>query len=97
MGVSLVMEGSEGRRGRMSYNPRDYKTQKERVLAYMESYGSISGLEAFRDLGVYRLSAVIHTLRGEGYRIDSEVEHGQNRWGDPTKFARYHLKAGWVC
>lgn len=38
-------------------------TQGARVLDYMREYGSITSLEAFRDLGITRLSGVIFDLR----------------------------------
>ena len=43
--------------------------QQERVLNYMSDYGSVSSLEAFRDLGVTRLSAVIFNLKRKGVKI----------------------------
>ena len=63
---------------------------KQRVLEYMREYGSISSLEAFRDLGVTRLSAAIFELRKE-YDIRSEWEECPNRWGDKVRFVRYYL------
>lgn len=65
--------------------------QKRRVLDYMQEFGSISSLEAFRDLGVTRLSAVIFDLRDMGYAIDTEREHTVNRYGEKRSYARYRL------
>lgn len=65
---------------------------KERVLAYMEEHGSISSMEAFKDLGVTRLSAVIFDLRADGYEIDAKREKTVNRYGDKVSFARYTLR-----
>ena len=67
-------------------------TQKDRVLAYIREYGSISSLEAFRDLGCTRLSAVIFDLRAEGHEIEAKRETKKNRWGDKVTFARYSMK-----
>lgn len=66
-------------------------TQTERVLKYIEDYGSISSLEAFKDLGVTRLSAAIYNLRAEGYPIVSHNESALNRYGEKTHYARYTL------
>ena len=63
--------------------------QQERVLKYMMDYGSISSLEAFRDLGVTRLSAVIFCLKRKGHRITSTTEFRKNRYGEPVHFSRY--------
>lgn len=65
--------------------------QQERVLNYMQDFGSISSLEAFRDLGVTRLSAVIFVLKRKGHLISRKTEKSQNRYGEPVHFARYRL------
>lgn len=65
--------------------------QKQRVLKYIEEHGSISSLEAFRDLGVTRLSAVIFNLRHDGIGIESETEETTNRYGEKARFSRYRL------
>lgn len=65
--------------------------QQERVLNYMQDFGSISSLEAFKDLGVTRLSAVIFVLKRKGHIISSKTEKSKNRYGEPVHFARYRL------
>lgn len=66
--------------------------QQERVLKYMQDFGSISSLEAFQDLGVTRLSAIIHTLRHKkGYVIKADRESCKNRWNEPVWYARYTM------
>lgn len=65
--------------------------QQKRVLDYILEFGSISSLEAFRDLGVTRLSAVIFCLRRDGYRIVSTSERCKNRYGEAVCFARYSI------
>lgn len=68
-------------------------THKDRVLKYIEDFGSISSLEAFKDLGNTRLSASIWLLRHEdGLEIDNINETKKNRYGDKTTYARYYLK-----
>lgn len=66
--------------------------QKQRVLDYIGQFGSISSMEAFKDLGVARLSAVIFNLKEDGYEFDTKTEHGKNRFGEKTSYARYSLK-----
>lgn len=61
-------------------------------MDYIKVFGSISSREAFEDLGVTRLSAVIFDLKQEGYEFDTKTEHGKNRFGEPTHFARYSLR-----
>lgn len=65
--------------------------QQERVLQYMQDYGSISSLEAFKDLGVTRLSAVIFNLKRKGVQIKKIKESCKNRYGEPVYFARYSV------
>ena len=66
--------------------------QQQRVLQYMQEFGSISSLEAFKDLGVTRLSAVIFCLKKKGHKITSETEFCKNRYGEPVHFSRYSVK-----
>jgi len=68
-------------------------TQKDRVLRYIEDFGSISSLEAFKDLGNTRLSASIWLLRHEDeLEIESITESSKNRYGETTHYSRYYLK-----
>ena len=64
-------------------------TQKERVIKYINEFGSISSLEAFRDLGVTRLADVIFKLKKSGIAITTRTEKSINRYGEPVYFARY--------
>ena len=68
------------------------KTQAERVLDYIKWFGSITTLEAFRDLGVTRLSARIFELRAKGLNIDSTSVTSKNRYGETCTYAKYFLK-----
>lgn len=67
--------------------------QQERVLKYMSDFGSISSLEAIKDLGITRLAAVIHTLRHKrGYEIKAVMVSDTNRWDEPISYARYSME-----
>ena len=68
------------------------KTHQERVLQYIVQFGSISSMEAFRDLGVTRLSAVIFCLKKKGHKLKATTEHCKNRFGRDVYFARYTLE-----
>jgi len=65
-------------------------TQGNRVLNYMRQYGSITTLEAFKDLGITRLAGVIFELRKD-YNIVSKTEESRNRYGEKTSYSRYYL------
>lgn len=65
--------------------------QADMVLDYIERFGSITPLDAFRDLGVTRLSAVVFDLRRKGHDIETAMESAQNRFGKKTSYARYRM------
>lgn len=67
------------------------RKQCQRVLDYMTEFGSISTLEAFKDLGVARLASRIHDLKSMGYKIESEIKTSKNRYGENTHFKVYRL------
>lgn len=69
-------------------------TQAERVLQYIEDFGSITQLEALNDLGVMRLASRISDLKKQGYPISSEVEAVKNRYGENCYIKRYSLQGG---
>lgn len=63
--------------------------QTDRVLAYIREFGSITQLEALRDLGVFRLASRISDLKREGYDINSWMEQVTNRYGEKCYIKRY--------
>lgn len=65
------------------------ETQSERVLNYIDERGSITTLDAFRDLGITRLAARIHDLRREGIDIYGEMIEEENRFGEKVRFMCY--------
>ena len=67
------------------------KTQSERVLDYMKEFGSISSLEAFKDLGITRLSARIYELERQGHNIERKQQSMRNRYNEKTTFTRYSV------
>ena len=66
-------------------------TQCERVLQYMQDFGSINPLEAMKDLGVMRLASRVSDLKQEGYQIERQIVTTKNRYGEPTHYAEYRL------
>jgi len=70
----------------------DHKpTQNERIIDYMNRFGSITQLEALRDLGVMRLASRISDLRSRGVPIESEMIEVKNRFGEKGHAKRYRL------
>lgn len=63
--------------------------QTDRVLAYIREFGSITQLEALRDLGVFRLASRVSDLKRQGYAINGEMEAVYNRYGEKCYIKRY--------
>lgn len=66
-------------------------TQSQRVLDYLDEFGSITQLEAWKELGVMRLASRISDLKKRGYPITSKVETVKNRFGENCHVKRYCL------
>ena len=69
-------------------------TQAQRVLEYIEEFGSITQLEALKDLGVMRLASRISDLKKQGIPIKSDMETVKNRFGENCYIKRYSLAVG---
>ena len=73
------------------------QTHYSRLLDYLKNYGSITSLEAIRDLGNTRLSATIFDLKRDGYIIDTDMVKVATRFTKPngdkvfTNVAKYTL------
>ena len=74
-------------------------THLTRTLEYLHEFGSITTLDAFRDLGNSRLSSTIFLLRKKGHNIVSDYTDVPTRWLQPngdrkfTQVVRYRLIA----
>lgn len=68
-------------------------TQTDRVLDYLQQFGSITALEALRDLGIMHLSSRITELRQRGYPVERDMIEVKNRFGENTRVARYKVAA----
>ena len=66
--------------------------QKQKVLKYINDYGSITSWQAYQDLGIMQLGARIDGLQKDGYSFKKEWEEKLNRYGEPVRFIRYSLE-----
>lgn len=71
-------------------------SQNEMILEYLQKNGSITQAEAISQFGCYRLGARIYDLKQRGHKVIKTIEKGRNRFGIPTRYARYALVKG-VC
>ena len=69
-------------------------TQNERILDYIEQFGSITQIEALQDLGIMRLASRVSDLKKQGYNIISKTEAVKNRYGESCHIKRYSLGEG---
>lgn len=68
-------------------------TQNERIVEYINEFGSITTLEAFTDLGITRLASRIHDLTEDGYQFHRETVKAKNRYGESVHYTRYSWEA----
>lgn len=69
-------------------------TQAERIIDYIECFGSISPMEAFNDLGITKLATRVSEMKRSGIEFDQELVKTKNRYGDEVRYMRYRLKGG---
>ncbi len=67
------------------------QSQCEMMLNHMREHGSITSREAMYDYGIGRASGRVFDLRKRGYDVETTMETGLNRYGIPTRYARYTL------
>jgi hypothetical protein len=66
-------------------------TQGERIVKYMQDYGTITPMEAFADLGITKLATRVSELRQAGVHIKKEPVQAKNRYGEDVRYMRYSL------
>lgn len=66
-------------------------TQCARVLEYIKEFGSITQLEALRDIGCMRLASRISDLKKRGEPIKKTMRTVKNRYGESCAIAEYSL------
>lgn len=68
--------------------------QQERILAYIDEFGSITPMEAFADLGVTKLATRVSEMQKMGIRFDKEMMCTRNRYGEKVHYMRYKRAKG---
>lgn len=66
--------------------------QCERILFYLRHFGSITQLQALRDLGIMRLASRMSDLRKQGFNIKSETVAVKNRMDETCYIKRYFIE-----
>ena len=68
-----------------------YGTQCDRLLRCLDSGRSITPLQSWTELGIYRLGARVWDLRKQGYPIAKEIVPVKNSYGETCHVASYRL------
>lgn len=75
-----------------AYRKGGCMTQAERIIDYMDKFGSITPMQAFYDLGITKLATRISEMRKGGMDFDQKYEEAFNRYGEKVHYMRYSLK-----
>lgn len=67
-------------------------SQCDKILEYMKKHSGITQLEAFVDIGCWRLASRINDLKRQGYPIRREMITVKNRDKEDVQIARYSLR-----
>lgn len=62
------------------------------VLQWLQTGAGISSMEAIKQFGATRLSAIIFDLRKKGYDIEMVWCNGTDRFGNRMRYGRYYLR-----
>lgn len=66
--------------------------QRQRIIDYINQFGSITSKDAYDDLGITQLATRIKELKEQGYRFETKWESSKNRYGEKVDFKRYYLE-----
>lgn len=65
--------------------------QYQRIINYIEDYGSITSMQAFEDLGITKLATRIGEMERAGMiELQHIRETGKNRFGETCSYIRYY-------
>ena len=67
---------------------KKWLTQEDKVLLHLDTWGSITSMEAFHKYGITRLAAVIFNLKHEGHDIITVME----TTSDGKRYGRYMFR-----
>ena len=80
-----------GDSGRLPVRDVRQMSQCERILDRLER-GPITPMEAWNELGIYRLASRVKDLRDKGHVISGSRVNVANRFGETCSVARYSLE-----
>lgn len=66
--------------------------QSDRILEYINEFGSITPFDAFYDLGITKLATRISEMSRSGIEFEKRYVKSKNRYGEPVYYMRYSLR-----
>lgn len=64
---------------------------KQKIIDYINKFGSITTFQAFTDLGCTRLSEYIRQIRQERVVLDETIA-SKNRYGEKTWYKKFYFE-----
>lgn len=64
-------------------------TQKEMIRNHLDTFGSITPLDAMKEYSIMRLASRMADLKRDGYRFKVVTEKSKNVFGKSVAYARY--------
>lgn len=64
---------------------------KQRIIDYINKFGSITTFQAFTDLGCTRLSEYIRQIREERQVLDETIK-SKNRYGENVWYKKFYFE-----
>jgi hypothetical protein len=64
--------------------------QGERIKLYLKTGKGLTGLDALRMFGCFRLGARVLELKQEGFEIDSQYVYRTNKFGEKIRVKKYY-------
>jgi len=61
-------------------------TQKAQIRTHFVNGGTLTPLDALNQYGCFRLASVVHTLRQDGYAINTEIVNSGGK-----RYAKYSM------
>lgn len=66
--------------------------QSERIIQYINEFGSITPMEAFQDLGITKLATRVSEMSKNGMEFEKHLVTGKNRFGERVTYMRYSMR-----
>ena len=66
-------------------------SQKERLLAHLQSGKTLMRVEAWSALGILEAPARISELKSKGHKIKTTMITVKNRYGEPVRIAEWSM------